>query len=71
LPPEIASTITIKLLLNPVEATAPTMIHAVAMAIATLIILIAPFSKPAIISLIPNFNPPNRLRFFFLPLIPL
>ena len=47
------------------EATAPTMIPAVAMAIATLIILIAPFSKPAIISLIPNFNPSNRLRLFF------
>ena len=47
-PPEIASTITIKLLLKPVDATAPTIIPAVAIAIATLIILRAPFSKPVI-----------------------
>ena len=33
LPPEIASTIIIKLLLNPVEATDPTIIPAVAIAV--------------------------------------
>ena len=47
-PPEIASTITIRLLLKPVDATAPTIIPAVAIAIATLIIFRAPFSKPVI-----------------------
>ena len=57
LSPAIASTIIIKLLLSPVDATAPTIIPAVAMAIATLTILSAPFSSPVIILLYPFFKP--------------
>ena len=62
-PPEIASTITIKLLLRPVDATAPTIIPAVAIAIATLIMLRAPFSNPVITLLYPSLNPFNKPSF--------
>ena len=64
-PPEIASTITIKLLLKPVDATAPTIIPAVAIAIATLIMLIAPFSNPPITLLKPSFKALIKVKSFF------
>ena len=69
LPPEIASTITIKLLLNPVEATAPTIIPAVAIAIATLIMFIAPFSRPPIILLKPLNKLFKKFKLFFFEII--
>ena len=55
-PPEIASTITIRLLLKPVDATAPTIIPAVAIAVNTNHIK-APFSNPVMTLLYPSFNP--------------
>ena len=45
----IVSMTIIKLVLNPVEPTAPTIIPAVAIAIPTPTILIAPFCKPTIV----------------------
>ena len=53
-PPEINSTTSIMALLKPVELTAPTIIPAVAIAIATLTIFIAPRIIPLIISLKPS-----------------
>ena len=47
----------IKFVLSPVEPTAPTIIPAVAMAIPTLTILSAPFSKPTMVSLNQVFKP--------------
>ena len=56
LPPEISSTTSIMALLKPVELTAPTIIPAVAIAIATLTIFIAPRIIPRIISLKPSIT---------------
>ena len=56
LSPAIDSITKIKLVLNPVDPTAPTITPAVAIATPTAIILIAPFSSPIIVSLAQSFR---------------
>ena len=56
----------IKLVLNPVEPTAPTIIPAVAIAIPTPTMLIAPFWRPTIVWLYQSIKPVFKSGFFII-----